>query len=84
MVQDGESDDEEEAEESRTLLDLTGFTNDSAGVEVAVECLRCARCIGLVISSGDFESTLTAAKRLKSPEVRPLVPVRLVCSARGR
>lgn len=51
------------------VLDLSGQTNESAGLEVAVECLRCARLIGLVISSGDFETALDCARSLNMPEV---------------
>ena len=55
-------------------MDLARFTNDSADIEVAMECLRCARCIGLVISRGDFESILSAAVVLKRSEVRACLP----------
>lgn len=51
-------------------LDLSGQTNESAGLEVAIECLRCSRLIGLVISNGDFEAALKCAQMLDAPEVR--------------
>lgn len=77
VMQDGDSDDEED---SSTLLDLTRFTNDSAGVEVAMECLRCARRVGVVISRGDFENSLAAAKHLRNPQVRHVCTLQLHCA----
>ena len=64
--------DEEEA--SSSTLDLTRLSNESAGVELAMECMRCARSVGIVISRGDFESTLDIAVRLHQPEVRAFLP----------
>jgi hypothetical protein len=81
-VQDGESDEDDDEDDeggSSHHLDLTRFTNDTAGVEVAVECLRCAQRIGLVVARGDFEISLAAAKRLKHSHVR--VPPLLQCTA---
>lgn len=55
------------------VLDLSGQTNESASIEVAVECLRCARLIGLVITHGDFEAVLDCARTLERPEVRSVL-----------
>lgn len=56
-------------DQATDALDLSGQTNESAGLEVAIECLRCSRVIGLVISNGDYEAALDCALTLGTPEV---------------